>query len=618
MKMKLYANGSFDLCSGNVVLRDCFPGIDGRPVRAQSVRVEGNTVCYAWDESTLTIRLEECENGGSMNVSYTGMKPAQWIEPVFGAALEGAENFDTQCFSSGDLTGMFPVNGGKPLCSYGLGVFGQKGNWLAVYTEDHRKDLFRITVAPAQVGREYSDTSASAGFGFRTETVNAAEGEFPVIFFAEFADRFTGKRECAKAIAEEMCARHVHKPAFHWCSWYYKYMHFCQDNLEEYTQGFKDHQIPFRYVQIDWCFNEHPGDWLIPGHCFPDGLKKAADTILEKGYQPGIWIAPFMASSDSKLVADHPDWLLRNLDGTPVVMIKQYHENKMWGLTDFELYALDTSHPDAMEYLRNVLTTFRSWGYCMYKTDFMSWGYHDSSKVIRHTPGKSGAEYFREALQMIRESIGEDAYWLGCDLPFYTGIGYADANRIGGDVGAQWVEGKLGPIHMIQEVFGDSYLNGIYFQNDPDVVLLRDFHVELKPHEIESLALLQAMSGGVIATSDPIHKISAERRELLEFIRANDEMHLVEIPEFDSQLRLMIQSLPQGKLLYAFNPTDQTLNEQIPVEEMLGKRYFLRQYHGENLGNPSNQFVSVRAHGGVLFFATEQELTAEPTNIWTF
>ena len=39
-----------------------------------------------------------------------------------------------------------------------------------------------------------------------------------------------------------------------------------------------------------------------------------------------------------------------------------------------------------MAYIVDVFRTLRSWGYTLYKTDFLVWGMQDSAKVKRHTP----------------------------------------------------------------------------------------------------------------------------------------------------------------------------------------------------------------------------------------
>ena len=43
-------------------------------------------------------------------------------------------------------------------------------------------------------------------------------------------------------------------------------------------------------------------------------------------------------------------------------------------------------------------------------------------------------EYVRDVLDMIREEIGEESFWLGCIAPYAPFIGLADAMRIAADV----------------------------------------------------------------------------------------------------------------------------------------------------------------------------------------
>ena len=90
--------------------------------------------------------------------------------------------------------------------------------------------------------------------------------------------------------------------------------------------------------------------------------------------------------------------------------------------------------------------------------------------------------------------------------------------RIGGDVGSSW-DGEFGPRNMMRCLTGNNYTNHRYYQTDPDAVMLRDFQIRLTERETESLALLAAVSGSCIYTSDPLHKIAPARQKLFDFIR---------------------------------------------------------------------------------------------------
>ena len=60
------------------------------------------------------------------------------------------------------------------------------------------------------------------------------------------------------------------------------------------------------------------------------------------------------------------------------------NEPKPWGYQDEEYYCLDTSHPEAMAYMKMYLKHFTAGGAEMFKTDFMLWGLQDSSRVKEH------------------------------------------------------------------------------------------------------------------------------------------------------------------------------------------------------------------------------------------
>mgnify|MGYP000350492368 CR=1 FL=1 len=54
------------------------------------------------------------------------------------------------------------------------------------------------------------------------------------------------------------------------------------------------------------------GDWLDTGPGF--GGKPVQDILREiksRGREPAIWVAPFVASPDSKVLREHPDWFVK-------------------------------------------------------------------------------------------------------------------------------------------------------------------------------------------------------------------------------------------------------------------------------------------------------------------
>ena len=166
------------------------------------------------------------------------------------------------------------------------------------------------------------------------------------------------------------------------------------------------------------------------------------------------------------------------------------------GLTDPEHYALDASHPGVVEYLRVVFRTLRFWGATVFKTDFLDWGLKDTERVARHDLTRTSVEAFRSVLQMIREEIGEDTTGWPASPP--TRRAWASPTACGSRTtpGPSWSEGSQG--NMIQETIASHYFNNVFWQNDPDCVVLRDERTHLALTRCQALALWSGILGGTV------------------------------------------------------------------------------------------------------------------------
>ena len=269
-------------------------------------------------------------------------------------------------------------------------------------------------------------------------------------------------------------------------------------------------------------------------------MQRAFEAIEQAGYRPGIWVAPFMVSNRSRLATEHPDWdnTPRLLDGRPVMEWRWYGGTAIWGYRDEEDHPLDTSHPAAFDYLRHVFRTLRAWGARFFKTDFMDWGLKDSTRVRRHTPVPRRSSTSATCSAMVREEIGEQSHWLACIAPFAPFVGYADSARIGNDISTKWSAGSTG--NMIQESSADQDFNNVWWQNDPDVIYLRDFHINLSEAEVRSLACWEAILGGSINTSAPLHEIAPERLRLWRFLEPGEERWTARLPYWDAKCKLRV------------------------------------------------------------------------------
>ena len=624
MRCLIHSNGGFDIFGEHINLTDNYPSIDGQPLRPVRVRVEGDSIAYYLKSGTVIIRLTRENDRIAVSACLEGLPGVHDFEPLGNARIAGADRVFIQGFGMEGPSGTFAVTDSMPV-SHGLIALYRQENVLLAYAEDHTR--YNLCFRVGSCGQLFQDFAAFSG-GFNLEKTGGESVSFPTLYLEEQTGLEAGLRHCAERIAKTMGARRRKPPAFFWNSWYYLYQTINQSLLDEYLKGMKScPEAAFQYIEIDAGYAPHPGDWLQTGYNFPGGLKQAAQSVLDAGFQPGIWVAPFIVGDQSALCQKHPDWLLKNPDGSPTIQLRSYTEPKIWGIRDSNYYILDASHPDALDYLYHIFHTLKQWGFSMFKTDFMLWKMRDTSTVRRYNPGLTSVEILRNVLATVRNAIGEESYLLGCIAPFLPFVGYADGMRLAGDMGAQWKE-PFGPVNLLREMPCCAYFNHIYWQNDPDAVLLREFDTFLNPVEARSLALLQALSGGVISTSDPVHRLGEDRRRLLNFIRPGKPV----APEFpylgslrkDRPELVLLHRLPQGNLLFALNPTDTPLTVCYSLKELFGnKNWYQYRYlwdaGGECVSTRENLFVGALApHDSLLLFVTEQPIKEKPANLWNW
>ena len=88
-------------------------------------------------------------------------------------------------------------------------------------------------------------------------------------------------------------------PPTGWCSWYCFGPRVTAqqvlDNLDVIAK-----QIPgLKYVQIDDGYQPAMGDWLETGAAFGGDVQSVLEEIRERGFEPAIWVAPFIAENSS-------------------------------------------------------------------------------------------------------------------------------------------------------------------------------------------------------------------------------------------------------------------------------------------------------------------------------
>ena len=619
MQYRIWADGSFDLLGEWLALPGCYPCTDGTPLRAKRVETTEDGITYFLREGEIELHfgIEKCGRLG-IACQYKGLDAPHDLSPFRSVGIEGAEKAFVQGFGMEGPSGTFSLEDTIPE-SFGLTALYREDHVLLAYAEDHTRftTSFRI---------DQKERAASTGPALEArinlERTTGRAAALPTLYLEEAEGLSSGLRRTAERIAAAMQARPVREPAFFWSSWYHAYETMDQQTLEATLQGIAEAQAPFQYIELDAGYTPHLGDWLIPNHHWPGGLELAARTIREAGYRPGIWVGPFIVGDRSALYREHPDWVLHDREGKPFVQLRSYTEPKMWGNPDCDYYVLDTSHPAALAYVKEVFQTLKRWGFSFFKADFLLWNMQDSSSVRRFRSDRTSVEVLRDTMKAIREAIGEESFLLGCIAPFMPMIGCADGMRLAGDCGAQWKE-PFGPVNMLRELPCDNYFHQVFWQNDPDAMLLRDFDTLLNGEEVRSLALLQALSGGMVSTSDPIHRLGADRRELLRLIEPKVRI-TPELPYFGEERKelLLTHRLPQGNLLFVMNPTEEALTVFCRMSELFGEgNWYQYRYHWGEDAEAASRYEDVFAerlapHAAALLFVTREPLCQKPTNLW--
>lgn len=587
LRWEVRKDGSFDLIGDAITLKNCYPSFNGQPIHPLGVEVlnkaEEIEVNYKLAEGTVKLTLKHNDKGCSISSSLIGMaKAPHWVYPLANAEVIGIEKFFKQGLGFAGPSGFVNLTqkpysvpkkteeGSAPnwlLESYIVsGLLSSEGKTLGVTAYDHNNFLQKSALYNQQsrwglINRHLLVDKVLFQSGFSTEEIPLKNNTLvlPELFFTSGETPMETMQEVAKNIASTMKARNSQSPRYHWCSWYYKEAEYTREDLNKHLSNLKKLKpsAPLQTVQIDdgYCLQ---GDWLESNERWPGGLKPAFDAIKKNKYNAGVWIGPFRVEKTSNLYKQHPDWVLKDLQG------KVVEEGGM--------YILDSSHPDAFAYIRKVFRTFKQSGVSLYKTDFMDWGLQDSTRVRRHTPGKTSVQYFREFLSMIRQEIGEESYWLACISPFAPFIGYADGMRLANDSSKVWRDGTQG--NMLNEVYSGQYFNNIFWQNDPDVVYLNNKANKLSHPEFLTMSYYAGIMGGSVNTSDLLE--DEESVKLWRFILPTDSASNAQLPFWGKDKNLIIAVRPykeqNGWAILAVNPSNTQSNEKFELAELIGEK----------------------------------------------
>ena len=289
-------------------------------------------------------------------------------------------------------------------------------------------------------------------------------------------------------------------------SWYNYYQNINEEIILRDLQSLDNR---FDVFQIDDGYETYVGDWLdVDEKKFPHGLKPIIDRIHEKGYKAGLWLAPFVAETNSKLFKEHQDWIRKDKKGKPV------KAGGNWS----GFYSLDLDNKEVVIYIKKCLGHYMDMGVDFFKIDFLY------GAALPEYEGKTRCQVQDEAYQLLRETL-KDRTILGCGANIINSFGHFDYLRVGPDVSLVFDDvffmrlfhrERISTKVTLQNTIYRSFMNNHLFGNDPDVFLLRDENIQLSAKQREALSILNALFGSVLFTSDDIAKYDDSKKALLD------------------------------------------------------------------------------------------------------
>ena len=304
-------------------------------------------------------------------------------------------------------------------------------------------------------------------------------------------------------------------------SWYNYYQDVNEEILSRDLDSLDER---FDLFQIDDGYETFVGDWLDvdPGK-FPNGLQGFVERAHDRGIRAGIWLAPFVAESKSKLFCERPDLFRRDERG----------EYVLCGSNWSGFYALDLENHEARDYIRRCLSHYVKMGFDFFKLDFLY------AACLPVYSGKTRARAASDAFAFLRECLGGKLI-LGCGAPLFPAAGKFDYVRVGPDVSLKFDDAwfmrfmhreRVSTKVTLQNTVYRSIFDGALFGCDPDVFLLRDENLSLSQARREALLTLNALFGRLLMTSDNIAGYDFEKRETL--ARALALFRLAKVKEYD-------------------------------------------------------------------------------------
>ena len=336
-----------------------------------------------------------------------------------------------------------------------------------------------------------------------------------------------------------------------WCSWYCFGPEVTVNDINR-NMAFIQKNIPqLKYIQIDDGYQSHMGDWLETGKSFGGSIQKVLKGIRQQGFEPAIWVAPFICDSNSLVYQQHPDWLVKDSTGKPLRSDKVSFGG--WRLAPW--YVLDGTNPAVQQHLTSVFAKMREeWGCTYFKMDANFWGAIQGGVFYDRNATRVTA--YRSGMKAIRKGAG-NAFLLGCNHPLWPSLGLIDGSRSSLDIDRSWESfTSVGRENLYR-----NWQNGKLWWNDPDCIVLTG---KLTDDEFSFHASLIFATGGMVLSGDDLTTITPERLAILQkCLPPSGRPASFENDAFETGTI----TTPKGRFIVLLNWTDEAKSFTVPLPE---------------------------------------------------
>ncbi len=343
-----------------------------------------------------------------------------------------------------------------------------------------------VSVAPGDGG-----VSLAAATTTPVELAPGETHDYDPVLVSCYANPFEALERYADAVRDLNQPPIPERTPMGWISWYCYRLTMTEDivlaNADVIARNFAKYGVSLIQLDHGWQDRDICGNW-VENEKFPHGLPWLSEQLGGMGFQMGLWTAPSVVSEFAPLVSEHPEALVLNADGTPLVVSKRW----TWaphGMT----HRVDPMKPAGQQFLREFGDLINGYGITYLKADFISnWG---------------GAVPARVGMSILRESLDDRIIIRPCSTALNILLGYAGEMGIARDIGNSGVSWE----HLrkyTMEAASKWFMHRRFWLNSGGCLIVGDANETLG--EAIGRATVLALTGGTALLSDRMPELEAQ------------------------------------------------------------------------------------------------------------